>query len=76
MASLSQGHGAESGMIKEDIDRIHRRQVARLLAHLERTGQLTPEMEGDIKRSFGFVFQDVKAAIQGDDKDAPGQDKR
>ena len=56
-------------MIQSKIDRIHRRQVARLLDHLQRTGQLTPAMESDIKRSFGFVFEDVKTAIQGQDKE-------
>ena len=68
-----QGHDTEGEMIQATIDRIHRRQVARLLDHLKRTGQLTQEMEADIKRSFGFVFEDVKAAIQGDDKDVSSQ---
>ena len=52
-----------SGMY-EQINRIHRRQVARMLDHLDRTGQLTPELAADIKRSFGYVFEDVKTAIK------------
>ena len=55
---------------KDTIRNIHRRQVARLLDHLKRTGQYTIELEKDIKRSFGFAFQDVEAAItQGKDKE-------
>jgi hypothetical protein len=54
----------------EQINRIHRRQVARMLDHLDRTGQLTPELATDIKRSFGYVFEDVKTAIkQGQGKE-------
>jgi hypothetical protein len=48
----------------EQINRIHKRQVARMLDHLERTGQLTPSLATDIKRSFGFVFEDIKTAIK------------
>ena len=48
----------------DEIERIRKRQTARLLAHLERTNQLTPELRGDILRSFGFVFEDVAVAIQ------------
>jgi len=47
----------------EKIRNIHRRQVARLLDHLHRTGQYTEQLEKDIKRSYGFAFQDVSAAI-------------
>ena len=55
---------------KDTIRNIHRRQVARLLDHLKRTDQYTVELEKDIKRSFGFAFQDVEAAIiQGKDKE-------
>jgi len=64
-------------MIQSKIDRIHRRQVARMLDHLKRTGQLTPELESDVKRSFGFVFEDVQAAIRGQDKEThDGTDHR
>jgi hypothetical protein len=51
------------------IDKIHRRQLARLLDHLKRTGQYTDAIEKDLKRSFGFVFEDVKQTIQEQDKD-------
>ena len=56
---------------KDTIRSIHRRQVARLLDHLKRTGQYTVELEKDIKRSYGFAFQDVEQAItqQGQDKE-------
>lgn len=54
----------------DTIRSIHRRQVARLLDHLKRTGQYTIELEKDIKRSYGFAFADVEAAIQqGQDKE-------
>jgi hypothetical protein len=60
---------ARSGM-DEQINRIHKRQVARMLDHLDRTGQLTPELATDIKRSFGYVFEDVKTVIkQGQSKE-------
>ena len=57
-------------MSNEDtLRKIHRRQVARLLDHLKRTGQSTPTLEQDVKRAFGYVFQDVEAAVQGQDKE-------
>ena len=63
---------------KDTIGRIHRRQIARLLDHLKRTGQYTVELEKDIKRSFGYVFQDVEQAMQqGQDKEnQDGSDQR
>jgi hypothetical protein len=58
----------------EQINRIHKRQVARMLDHLDRTGQLTPALATDIKRSFGYVFEDVKTAIkQGQGKEDPNE---
>jgi len=55
------------------MDRIHairNRQTARLLDHLEKKGNLTPELRTDILRSFGFIFEDVITAIkQGEGKD-------
>ena len=49
---------------------IRQRQTARLLDHLERKGQLTPELRSDILRSFGYVFEDINEAIrQGEGKD-------
>ena len=59
----------------EQIEQIRKRQTARLLDHLERTGQLTPELRADLLRSFGYVFEDVATAIralkaqQGEGKD-------
>jgi hypothetical protein len=61
---------ARIAMNEAQIDKIHRRQVARILDHLSKTGQLTPELASDIKRSYGFAFEDVKSAIkQGNDKE-------
>jgi hypothetical protein len=52
---------------------IQKRQTARLLDHLERTGKLTPELRSDILRSFGYVFQDINDALkQGDGKNEHG----
>jgi hypothetical protein len=45
----------------DNIDKIHSRQLARLLAHLNGKGLLTHEIETTLKRSFRFVFDDVKA---------------
>ena len=61
--------GATKGHDMEQLNRIHRRQLARFLDHLKRTGTLTPELESDVKRAYGFVFQDVKQAVQGHDKE-------
>ncbi len=51
------------------IESIRKRQTARLLAHLERTGQLTPALRCDILRSLGYVFEDVAEAIKQGDQD-------
>ena len=53
----------------DKVDKLKNRQLARLLAHLEKTGQLTVELEKDLKRSFRFAFEDVEALIQGLDKE-------
>ena len=53
---------------RDKMRRIHKRQVARLLNHLERKGMLTAELEQDIKRGYGYTFQDVEAAL-GHDKE-------
>ncbi len=45
------------------LEQIRRRQTARLLEHLERTGQLTPELRSSILRSFGYVFEDLAEAV-------------
>lgn len=56
------------------IEKIRNRQLARFLAHLEKTGQLTPGLESDVKRSFRFVFEDIETAI-GHDKENDGISK-
>ena len=45
------------------LEQIRKRQTARLLEHLERTGQLTPELRSSILRSFGYVFEDLADAV-------------
>ena len=47
----------------DNLDRIQRRQVARFLDHLSRAGRLTPELEADVKRAYGYVFQDVRESV-------------
>lgn len=61
-----------------NIQKIHRRQLARLLYHLNVKGRLTPELEKDLKRSFNFVFEDVQASIstQENDKENNNDGKR
>jgi len=46
------------------VTQIHKRQTARLLDHLERTGQLTDTLRTDILRSHGFIFSDVRAELE------------
>ena len=54
----------------DNLDKIHKRQIARLLAHLKRTGQYSVELEKDLKRSFGYTFQDIHDAVNyGNDKE-------
>lgn len=53
----------------EQIERLKNRQLARLLAHLQKTGQLTVELEKDLKRAYRYVFEDVETLIQGLDKE-------
>jgi len=53
----------------DKINKIHKRQLARFLDHLKRTNQLTPGLEKDVKRAFGYIFQDVITFIQGQDKE-------
>jgi len=57
----------------ENINKIHRRQLARFLDHLKKTGQLTPPLETDIKRAFGFIFLDVNEVLKQElDKEKKG----
>ena len=53
----------------DKINKIHKRQLARFLDHLKRTGQLSPGLEVDVKRAFGYIFEDVSDAIEGHDKE-------
>jgi len=53
----------------DKINKIHKRQLARFLDHLKKTGQLSPGLEVDVKRAFGYVFKDVLDAIDGQDKE-------
>ena len=51
----------------DKLDKIHNRQLARLLAHLQSRGMLTHELETTLKRSFRFAFDDIKGVT---DKEA------
>ena len=53
----------------DKIKKIRNRQLARFLDHLKRTGQFTPELEKDIKRSYRFIFEDIENLLQGQDKE-------
>ena len=61
------GRGYELDM--EKVDKLKNRQLARLLTHLDRTGQLTVELEKDLKRAYRFAFDDVKKLICEHDKE-------
>ena len=54
----------------DQLQRIRNRQLARLLKHLEESGQLTPALESDMKRAYRFVFEDVEELLKKN-----GQDK-
>ena len=55
---------------RDEIEKIYKRQQARFLDHLNATGQLTTDLESDVKRVFGWIFTDVRNAIkQGEDTD-------
>ena len=58
----------------ETIPKIHKRQVARFLSHLEDTGQATAELTQDVKRAYGYAFGEVMQAIlvSRDEKDLTG----
>jgi hypothetical protein len=49
----------------DQLDRICKRQTARTLARLRKSGHLTHEVETEILRFARFAFQDIKAAIYG-----------
>lgn len=46
------------------VEKLKNRQLARLLSHLEKTGQLTVELEKTLKRSFRYTFEDVDALVK------------
>lgn len=60
----------------DNIDRLRNRQLARLLDHLKKTGQLTVELEKDLKRSFRFWSEDVETLIQGLDKEKKNDERQ
>lgn len=51
------------------IEKIKNRQLARLLVHLKKTGQLTPALESDMKRAYRFMAEDIEAVVIGHDKE-------
>jgi len=53
----------------EKLDKLKNRQLARLLTHLEKKGQLTLELEKDLKRAYRFAFEDVKKLMSEHDKE-------
>ena len=53
----------------EEIDRIHKRQLARFPEYLKKTGQSNPGLETDIKRVFGYIFKDIDEIINGQDRE-------
>lgn len=53
----------------EEIERLHKRQLARLLTHLKKTGQLTLALEKDIKRGYGYVFEDIENLLKRHDRE-------
>ena len=59
----------------EEIERLHKRQLARLLSHLEKTGQLTLALEKDMKRAYGYVFEDIKNLLKRQDMETPDDNK-
>ncbi len=53
----------------DPVEKLKNRQLARLLSHLQKTGQLTLELEKDLKRAYRFAFEDVATLLQGIDKE-------
>lgn len=60
----------------DSVEKLKNRQLARLLTHLSRTGQLTVELEKDLKRAYRFAFEDVATLLQGLDKDKKWRTKK
>ena len=61
--------GDYKGQGMDKITRLKNRQLAKLLTHLERTGQLTVELEKDLKRAYRFAFEDVETLLKEHDKE-------
>lgn len=64
MTATATATSAAAAPIEDRLDSICKRQTARFLDYLEATRQATPRLETDIKRVFGFVFSDIKQALQ------------
>jgi len=58
----------------DNVEKLKNRQLAKLLTHLERTGQLTVELEKDLKRAYRFAFEDVETLIKGLDTESNNGD--
>ncbi len=52
-----------------EVEKIRKRQTAKLLNHMRQTGQLTDRLERDICRSFHWFGIDVQAIIDGQTKE-------
>jgi hypothetical protein len=59
----------ENEQTQTRIEKITNRQLARFLNHLEKTGSLTPELEGDVKRAYRFFRIEMESLMRGNDKE-------
>ena len=67
MPDMERSSPSKRGAAVKDIqlDAICKRQTARFLDHLRRTGQHTIQLERDFMRLMQFVFHDIKKLILG-----------
>jgi len=49
--------------IHDQLEKIRKRQTARLLSHLETPGQITPLLRCSVMRAMSYVFGDVADAV-------------
>ena len=49
--------------LKNNLAKIHNRQLARLLVHLEKHQQLSVCLEKDLKRAYRYVFEDIEILL-------------
>lgn len=56
-------------VMNSELDKIRKRQTAKLLNHMRKTDQLTDRLERDICRSFHWFTVDVQAIIEGKAKE-------